>query len=131
MPIVSMSINEQVLQKFDTVFREKGYTTRSEAFRDALRDFIDKSEWAIDEGTNSAVIAIIYEEKNSQESQISTIQHKHREVQAALHVHLDDINCLEILVAKGSSKQITEMIRQIRKISGIKQLKFIATASNI
>jgi CopG family nickel-responsive transcriptional regulator len=126
-----MSINEQVLQKFDTVFREKGYTTRSEAFRDALRDFVDKNEWAIDEGMNSAIIAIIYEEKNSQESQISTIQHKYQEVQATLHVHLDDLNCLEILVAKGSSKQITEMIRQIRKISGIKQLKFIATASNI
>jgi CopG family nickel-responsive transcriptional regulator len=45
MTIVSLSINDTLLKKFDDVLGEKGFATRSEAFRDVIRSFVNESEW--------------------------------------------------------------------------------------
>lgn len=132
MPIVSMSVNQQILQKFDSILKKKGYSTRSEAFREALRTFIDEGEWAIGEGTNEIVVTIIYDEHKVDRGALSYIQHNYKEIiHTLIHNHLEDINCLEVFIAKGSSEKLKSMIHDVRKIKGIKQLKFVTTATEV
>lgn len=132
MPIVSMSVNQQILQKFDAILKKKGYSTRSEAFREALRNFIDEGEWVTEEGTNEIVVTIIYDEHKIDRGALSLIQHKYKEIiHTLIHNHLEDINCLEVFIANGSSEELKAMLHDVRKIKGIKQLKFVTTATGV
>ncbi|MBU4190674.1 MAG: ribbon-helix-helix protein, CopG family [Candidatus Thermoplasmatota archaeon] len=47
MSIVSLSVNDELLHRFDKALKEKGYATRSEAFRDTLRSFVNESAWSM------------------------------------------------------------------------------------
>lgn len=131
MPIVSFSINKQILEKFENVLKKRGYSTKSEGFRDALRNFIDEIEFSEEQGENNVVVAILYDEGNIDKGELSIIQHKYKEISAMLHFHIDEINCLEVFIVKGNSERIKEMISEIRRIKKIKDLKFITTASGI
>lgn len=131
MPIVSMSVSEQLIKKFDEAAEKMGYAGRSEAFRDALRLFVDKSEWASSEGENSAIILVLYDEKLISKRDLSDIEHVYHEIHAVLHLHLDNVNCLEVLVADGTSSRIKGIIQHIRKTKGIKQIQFMTAASGI
>ncbi|MDO8722246.1 MAG: ribbon-helix-helix protein, CopG family [Syntrophales bacterium] len=40
-----VSINDNLLAKFDQLISRKGYTSRSEAIRDLIRDSLVQTEW--------------------------------------------------------------------------------------
>lgn len=130
MTIVSLSINDTLLERFDKALSQKGFSTRSECFRDIIRTFVDESEFEIAKGRNLAVITFIYD-KETQPSGLLAISHLYHEVQTMLHSHLDDTNCLEIFIANGSSSRIKEMVKTIRKIKAVKHVEFFCTASDI
>lgn len=130
MPIISMSINESLLKSFDQISDKKGYTTRSEAFRDAIRKFVKEGVWDEEIGGNIVVIIILYE-KNRPKKEISLILHQFEEIQTNIHMHLDESNCLEIFVAKGEGERLKNIIKRTREIKGIKQVEFISTGYNL
>lgn len=130
MPIVSMSLNPQVLRKFDGIVRRRGYGSRSEAMRDAMREFIDAAEWGLQEGENTLILSILYE-KEAPRGELMQLQHRFEEIRTMLHTHLDEMNCLELLVAEGPNPRLKELIERVRRIKTVKQLKFMHTAANL
>jgi CopG family nickel-responsive transcriptional regulator len=130
MTIVSMSLEEQILQKFDEASRHRGYRNRSEAFRDALRGFIDETQWNLEVGRTTLIMALVYA-KDTTRDQLSSLQHQFHEIRTMLHTHIDEINCLEIIVAEGTSQSLRRLIEKVRGIRGVKHLKFISTTSNV
>jgi metal-responsive CopG/Arc/MetJ family transcriptional regulator len=61
MTIVSLSLGEPMLEKFEEASKRRGYSTRSEAFREAMRAFIDDSEWNVGEGRSTLILSVLYE----------------------------------------------------------------------
>jgi len=125
-----MSINESLLEKFNQISKRKGYTTRSEAFRDAIRKIVKEGVWDEEIGGNVVVITILYDKKRPK-MEISNLHHQFEEIQTNIHMHLDDSNCLEIFIAKGEGMRLKGIIKRIREIKGIKQVEFITTACDI
>jgi CopG family nickel-responsive transcriptional regulator len=125
-----MSINESLLDKFDEISEKKGYTTRSEAFRDAIRKFVNEGVWDEEIGGNIVIIIIIYE-KNRPKKEISLLLHQFDEIQTNIHMHLDESNCLELFVAKGEGDVLKNIIKRTREIKGIKQVEFISAGYNL
>ena len=130
MPIVSMSLGPQILRRFDAVLRRRGYPSRSEAMREAMREFIDASEWGLAEGENTLVLSILYE-KDAPRAELSQLQHRFQEIRTMLHTHLDAVNCLELLVAEGPNPRLKELVERVRRIKSVKQIKFMNTAANL
>jgi CopG family nickel-responsive transcriptional regulator len=130
MPIISMSVNESLLEKFDQISEKKGYTTRSEAFRDAIRNIVKEGVWDEDIGGNIVVIMVLYDKKRPKR-EISDLHHRFEEIQTNIHMHLDESNCLEIFLAKGDGQRLKAIVKRIREIKGIKQVEFVATACDI
>ncbi len=130
MPIVSMSMSPQILRKFDTVTRRRGYPSRSEAMREAMRDFIDAAEWGLEEGENTLILSILYE-KDAPRGDLLVLQHRFPEIRTMLHTHLDAVNCLELLVAEGPNPRLKELVERVRRIKTVKQIKFMNTATNL
>ncbi len=130
MPIVSMSVTDQTLKKFDDTVKRLGYTSRSEAFRDAMQEFVSAGEWRLPEGRTALILAILYE-RGEPKVQLSILRHKYEEIKTMLHTHLDEVNCLELLIAEGVNNRLKEIVKSVRRIRGVKQLKFISTVSEI
>jgi CopG family nickel-responsive transcriptional regulator len=128
MPVVSMSLPEATLRKLDTIRRKRGYASRSEAFRDALRDFIDAAEWGLDEGENTLILAILFRRDVSRAG-LAALQHRYDEIATMLHTHLDPVHCLEIFVVVGPNDRLKELIQRVRRLKGVDQVKFLSTAA--
>lgn len=117
----SISLEKNLLEKFDKYIQKKKYTNRSEAIRDLIREVFVKEEWETDKEV-FGVISFIYDhhQPNIQE-RITEIQHDfYKSVVSATHVHIDHHNCLEVVIVSGISKKIRELHERIRALRGVK-----------
>ena len=130
MPIVSMSLDPATLRKLEEVVRRRGYPSRSEAFREALRDFIDEAEWSHESGTSTLILVAVVD-KEATKADLVTIQHRFAEIRTRLHTHLDERNCLEIFVAEGPSGRLKEFVQRLRRVKGVSAIKFISTSPRV
>jgi CopG family nickel-responsive transcriptional regulator len=128
MPIVSVSMDDTILRNLDEIAQRRRYRSRSEAVREALREFIDVTEWGRQGGQASVILAVIYE-KGNPKADLAMLQHRFDEIRTMLHTHLNEVDCLQIFVAEGPTTRLKELIGQIRRVKGVKQIKFIQTAS--
>lgn len=122
-----MSVDPQTLRKLDEVVKRRGYPSRSEAFREALRDFIDEAEWTSESGASTLILAAVVD-KDSMKTDLVSIQHRFEEIRTMLHSHLDESSCLEIFVAEGSSVRLKGFVQGLRRAKGVRAIKFISTS---
>ena len=128
MPIISVSMDDAILRSLDEVAQRRRYHSRSEAVREALREFIDVTEWGREGGQASVILAVIYE-KGHPKADLAMLQHRFDEIRTMLHTHLNELDCLQIFVAEGPTGRLKDLIGQIRRVKGVKQFKFIQTAT--
>lgn len=123
---ISMSLPEDLLVSFDETSKKKGYFKRSEAIREALRNFILESKWTTDEDTVLVgTISMVYDhEVRSLVDKLIDIQHSSGVVvKASLHLHLDEHNCMEIIAMEGKAKELRKISETMISKKGVKNLK--------
>jgi len=123
---ISMSLPEGLLTSFDNTARRKGYFKRSEAIRDALRNFILESKWSTNENAIlTGTISMVYDhEVRSLVDKLTDIQHDSGVlIKASLHLHLDEHNCLEIIAIEGKAKELKSLSESMISKKGVKTLK--------
>jgi CopG family nickel-responsive transcriptional regulator len=116
-----VSLDKDLLAKFDLRIRSKNYTNRSEAIRDLIREDLVKKEWQ--EGKEIAgAITIIYDHhKRELINRITDVQHGFQKlIISTQHIHLDHYNCLEILAIKGGPKEARRLSDILESIKGVK-----------
>jgi CopG family nickel-responsive transcriptional regulator len=126
-----VSMNERLLRQFDTCIHRKGYQSRSEAIRDIVRDYLVASEWESGEGEVVGTVTIVYDHHTRELNRVLTdLQHDfHESVVCATHVHLDQHNCLEVIVVKGDSKQVRAIADRLIGTRGVKHGKLVCTTT--
>jgi len=126
-----ISIEAELLQRFDALIRHKGYTNRSEAIRDLMRDNLVHHEWEDDEGEKVGTITLIYDHHVRELSEkLTSMQHaNHDMVISTMHVHLDHHTCLEVLAVKGKVSNITAVADALIGTKGVKHGKLVMTTS--
>jgi CopG family nickel-responsive transcriptional regulator len=120
-----VSVPEDLLKKFDELVTVKGYVGRSEAIRDAMREFILQSEWhsESDHKHTMASLNIVYQHKPKLMTDLIKMQHSaHAQVISTVHVHATHTHCLEIITLRGDQKAIEDLAN---KISGIKGIEYV------
>lgn len=123
---ISMSLPEDLLSSFDETSKKKGYFKRSEAIREALRNFILESKWTTDENSILVgTISMVYDhEVRSLVDKLIDIQHNSGVVvKASLHLHLDEHNCMEIIAMEGKAKELRNVSETMISKKGVKNLK--------
>ena len=126
---IGISLEADLLEQFDRLIEQKGYVTRSEAVRDLIRDALVQREWAGGDGAAErvAVATLVYDHDSSSLAQkLAHIQHEnHKAVVSALHVHMDEHNCLEVLVLRGRGKDVLRMGEGLVSTKGVKHGKLV------
>lgn len=132
---IGISLDKELLDSFDKVIEEKGYENRSEAFRDLIRDVLVKREWeqADDNEERVAVVTLVYDHhKHDLGHKLTHMQHdNHSVIVSTMHVHMDEINCLEVLILKGKASAILDLGNKLISTKGVKLGRLIlATEGN-
>jgi CopG family nickel-responsive transcriptional regulator len=126
---IGVSLEDELLEKFDKLIAEKGYVNRSEAIRDLIRDALVQRSWSESDGREErvAVVTLVYDHDSSSLAQkLAHIQHEnHKAVVSALHVHMDEHNCLEVLVLRGRAKEVVSMGEGLVSTKGVKYGKLV------
>jgi CopG family nickel-responsive transcriptional regulator len=127
---ISMSLPKQLLKDFDEVLKDRGYNSRSKGIRDALNDYIVRYQWMNEiEGEKVGVVAVIYDHHYTGVLEdLTDIQHQFRDyINATMHIHMSDKNCLEVIVVKGDAKEIRNLTEQIMRLKGVEHVKLTTT----
>jgi CopG family transcriptional regulator, nickel-responsive regulator len=116
-----VSLEKELLEKFDAFIRTRNYTNRSEAFRDLIRQELIKKEWLEGEDVAGAITLIYDHHRKDLLSKVTDIQHNYQEVIISTqHVHLDHDNCLEIVAVKGKPGEVQKLAGRLKSIKGVK-----------
>ena len=129
-----VSIPSSLLTNFDHLIQQKRYPNRSEAIRDLIRDRLVMQEWESNRET-MGTITIVYNHHTRELSRVLTnLQHEfYRAIISTLHVHLDQHNCLEVLVVKGKGNELKKISDRLIGTKGVKHgsLSLTTTGRNL
>lgn len=126
-----VSLNSDLLEKFDQLCEEKSYPNRSEAIRDLLRGTLVEKQWEASDKEIAAVLSLVYDHHVSDLAQrLVEIQHEeHDAILTSVHVHLDHHNCLEVLILKGPGVAIQRLAQKLISTKGVKHGKLTLTTT--
>jgi Predicted transcriptional regulators containing the CopG/Arc/MetJ DNA-binding domain and a metal-binding domain len=130
-----VSLDSDLLERFDALCDRRGYQTRSEAIRDLIRSMLVQQEWEDSGNDVAAVLTLVYDHHKSDLAQrITNVQHDyHHLIVTTLHVHLDHHNCLEALVLKGPGRDVRELAQRLIATKGVMfgDLSLATTGENL
>lgn len=128
---IGVAIDSLLLQKFDALIEERGYTNRSEAFRDLIREELAKKLAASPEAEVVGTVTLVYDHHvRMLNEKLTNMQHDHHHnILSTMHVHLDHDNCLEVLVVKGQAKNVQRLADGLISTKGVKHGYLTLTTS--
>ena len=118
-----ISFEPKLLRLFDEFIKEKGYTNRSEAINDIIRDRLTHRH----ENQIVGTVKVVYDQRVGHYSKnVSNLQHDyHCQIVSSMHTYLDHHTCLELVVVKGRIDRIKKLLEKIKKTEGVKEASLI------
>lgn len=125
---VSLTLPPSMTDRLDGIVADWEYASRSEAIRDALRDFFATYEWESGEESNhhGTVVVVHDHHVDGIADSLQTIQHEMADIITSVqHIHLSHDTCMETLVVDGPGTAITELANRLRALGGVQQVKVV------
>ncbi len=129
-----MSLPDNLLDQFDEIIAKRGYSSRSEGIRDAIRNYIINYKWMEEiDGERIGTISLVYEhDQRGLVNNLTEIEHAYTGlINTSVHLHLDHNNCLEIIMLQGEGKVIKEVAEKVMALKGVKYVKLNTISPNI
>jgi CopG family nickel-responsive transcriptional regulator len=128
-----VSIEPDLLEKFDRMMKKKGYTNRSEALRDLIRANIVKEKNANLDHKGLGTLTVIYDHHSGPLTErLLELQHEHyQQILTTTHIHVDHDNCLEVLILQGKMGNIQTLADKIKALKGIKHGELVLTSKSL
>jgi len=130
---IGVAIDSELLEDFDRHIERRGYSNRSEAFRDLIRDELVQQESESPESRVVGTLTLLYNHHVRMLSdKLTDIQHDaYHNVMSTLHIHLDHDNCLEVLVLKGKAKDVRRLADTLISTRGVRHGHLTITGVNL
>lgn len=130
---IGVSIDSELLRRFDRFIAQRGYETRSEAFRDLIRDRLVGSAVVSPDAQVVGTVTLMYgHHTRLLPEKLTDIQHEHHEVIiSTLHAHLDHDNCLEVIVLRGKSQAVQDMADRLISTKGVQHGRLVMSSPEI
>lgn len=118
---IGVSLEDDLLEKFDDFNQQKGYPNRSESIRDLIRSALLQHTWDKDEQIVAGTIMLLYDHhKRHLLEDLTAAQHeRHEQIMATTHFHLDETYCLELIVVKGKAQEIQALSNTLASFKGV------------
>ena len=128
---IGVAIDSRLLKKFDHLISTRGYTNRSEAFRDLIREELVQKTWERPDSQVVGTVTLIYDHHvRLLNGKLTDLQHSHfHQILSTLHVHLDHDNCLEVLVVRGKASAVKKIADALISTKGVKHGRLTLTST--
>jgi CopG family nickel-responsive transcriptional regulator len=128
---IGVAIDADLLEQFDHLIAQRGYGSRSEAFRDMIRDALIAQAAADDRTPVVGTITLVYDHHQRLLSdRLTAAQHEfHHAMLSTLHVHLDHDNCLEVIVVRGPAGEVRRVADLLIAMKGVKHGRLTLTGT--
>jgi CopG family transcriptional regulator, nickel-responsive regulator len=129
---IGVSLPDTLLGEFDEIIEQKGYSSRSEAIRDAIGSYISCYDWMCDiKGRHIGAIAVIYDHtKRGLSDALTDIQHDYSHlIKSSVHIYLDHYDCYEVVVLDGNGEEIAKLTEAMMTLKGVKFSNLTTVAS--
>jgi CopG family nickel-responsive transcriptional regulator len=126
---VGVAFEPELLRDFDSLIRDKGYASRSEALRDLARRSIIESAIRDDNASVIGTLTIIYDhDAPGVTDRLLHLQHHHHDdIMTTMHIHVDESSCLEVLIVRGRSRAVRTLADNIKALKGVKHGELVVT----
>lgn len=126
---IGITVPNDLLGEFDELISGKDYPSRSEAFRDLIRDAL--IERAVSAGNEEVVgtLTLVYDHHARQlNDRLTGMQHDHHtQIITTVHVHLDHHNCLEVIILRGKRADVQKIADRLIAVKGVRHGKLTVT----
>jgi CopG family nickel-responsive transcriptional regulator len=128
---IGVALDSDLLDSFDQFISHLGYTNRSEAFRDLIRDRLVADQTASRTATVVGTVTLIYDHHTSGVTEkLTELQHEHHElVVSTSHAHLNHDSCLEVLIVHGNSQQVNQFAGRLIGLKGVQHGKLVMSVA--
>jgi CopG family transcriptional regulator, nickel-responsive regulator len=125
-----VALDSELLERFDRLIRGEGYENRSEAFRDLIRDRLNDARLQADDAFVVGAVTLIYDHQSRLlPDKLMQLQHEyHGEIISTVHSHLDHDMCLEVVVVKGTRKNVQELGNRLIGLKGVQHGKLVMSS---
>jgi CopG family transcriptional regulator, nickel-responsive regulator len=125
MPIVSVSLNDDILNEMEKLQKLLGFSGRSEIVRAGIRNMLSEEKQRNDlTGMLHSLLLVIHDEKSDDE--ISNMRHSYDKlINTHLHSKIDRDRCLEIFLLRGEAEEIRRMTREFQANKRMDNVKLI------
>ena len=120
-----------LVDQLDGLRKAKGYANRSQAVADMVRAHLVEHDDQMGTREMAGTITLVYDHhKRNIQTLLTDIQHDHGNlIIAAMHVHLDHHNCMEVLALRGRSRALREVADRLIAAKGVKHGKLTVTTT--
>ena len=128
---IGVAIDSGLLKKFDDLIAARGYTNRSEAFRDLIRDELVGEASEVPDAEVVGTLTLVYNHHvRLLSDKLTDLQHEHFDhILSTLHVHLDHDNCLEVLIIRGKAQRVKQIASALISTKGVKHGRLTVTSN--
>ena len=128
----SVAMPESLLVEFDHLVARRGLAKNSsEVIRDLVRDAHVEAECATPGRLVMGTLTIVYNHHaNDLQEKLHHIQHQYLDlVITSVHVHVDEDNCMEVIILKGETGIVQDVANMILGTKGVKTGKLVMTTT--
>ena len=123
----SVSLESDLLDRFDKFCEAGKFATRSEAVRQLIRERLTSQAWAADAADVAASLTLVYDHhKTRLTDRMLDVQHAHAQwVVSSMHVHLTHDLCMEVIVLRGPAADLQNLAAELSGMKGIHQAQLV------
>ncbi|MHA1917262.1 MAG: nickel-responsive transcriptional regulator NikR [Candidatus Ranarchaeia archaeon] len=128
----NISLPIELINQINSLVKLRGYASRSEFIRDAIRTYISNLEWELRLGSDVfASITLIYSTHSDSTSlEVKKIQHDHNDIIiTTVHSHMKN-RCLEVIITKGDSNKIKHLVDHLNVVRGVENVQISVVKTN-
>ncbi len=126
MPIVSISLNDEILSELDKLQSTMGFSGRSEAIRAGIRSFVSEEKQKSDlSGDIHAILLVVHNDEY--DHVVSGITHNFEDlITTHLHSKIEKEKCMELFVIDGDAEKVSIMTRDFQTNKNMDTVKLVA-----
>jgi len=114
MPIVSISLTDEILKEIDVLQKSLGFSGRSDAIRAGIRSFVSEEKQKEDlSGNVNAILLVVHNDEY--DDQVNGIKHSYEDlITTHLHSKIEGDKCMELFMLKGEADSVTSITKDFQ-----------------
>ena len=126
MPIVSISLNDEILKQIDALQKSLGFSGRSDAIRAGIRSFVSEEKQKEDLSVNvNAILLVVHNDEY--DNQVTEVKHSYEDlITMHLHSKIEGDKCMELFILKGESELVSDITKNFQINKKMDTVKLVA-----